>query len=97
MQLETQSAILVLRPGGLVKFRSGRGLRVRCLTGHLWITQHGVPADSFLTQGRGMVVRSPALTIVEALCETTLRVDDAPASGLERLSKWCRRAFIPYF
>jgi len=82
MRLLLGQSKLGLEPDQLVAVRDGRGVRVACLSGALWITQEHRTADVILEAGQSAVIDSPGLTLVMALRASTLRVTEPRAAGL---------------
>ena len=93
MRLLLGQSKLGLEPDQLVAVRDGRGVRVACLSGALWITQEHRTADVILEAGQSAVIDSPGLTLVMALRASTLRVTEPRAAGLwNALLAWFRHA-----
>jgi hypothetical protein len=93
MRLLLNQSKLGLEPDQLVAVRDGRGVRVACLSGALWITQEHRTADVILEAGQSAVIDSPGLTLVMALRASTLRVTEPRAAGLwNALLGWLRHA-----
>jgi hypothetical protein len=93
MRLLLGQSKLGLEPDQLVAVRDGRGVRVACLSGALWITQEHRPTDVILEAGQSAVIDSPGLTLVMALRASTLRVTEPRAAGLwNALLGWFRHA-----
>lgn len=51
------------------RIEAGKGLRVQCLTGTLWLTQDGDPRDIVLEAGDGATIEHDGLSIVSALSD----------------------------
>jgi len=93
MRLLLNQSKLGLEPDQLVAVRDGRGVRVACLSGALWITQEHRTADVILEAGQSAVIDSPGLTLVMALRASTLRVTEPHAAGLwNAVLGWFRHA-----
>jgi len=91
MRLLLGQSKLGLEPDQLVAVRDGRGVRVACLSGALWITQEQSTADVILEAGQSTVIDSPGLTLVMALGPSTLRVTEPQVAGLwNALLGWLR-------
>ena len=52
----------------------GAGLEVKCIRGHLWITQHGDLEDRIIDRGQSFVLNRPGLSLVTALGELAVVV-----------------------
>lgn len=93
MRLLLNQSKLGLEPDQLVAVRDGRGVRVACLSGALWITQEHRTTDVILEAGQSAVIDSPGLTLVMALRASTLRVTEPRPAGLwNALLGWFRHA-----
>ena len=77
-------------PRGLrVAVRDGKGVRVSCLSGALWIRQEQSTSDVVLEAGDSFVINQPGLTLVMALRPSNLRVCEPRASALwDGLRDW---------
>jgi hypothetical protein len=56
-----------LRHGDTHRIEAGRGLRVQCLTGTLWLTQDHDLRDIVLEPGDGATIERDGLSVVTAL------------------------------
>jgi hypothetical protein len=93
MRLLLNQSKLGLESDQLVAVRDGRGVRVACLTGALWITQEQRTADVILEAGQSGVIDSAGLTLIMALRPSTLRVTEPRVRGLlNTLLSWFRPA-----
>jgi hypothetical protein len=91
MKLDLGKSRLSLDLDQLIAVRDGKGVRVACLSGALWITQELSTADVLLEAGEAFVIDHPGLTLVMALRPSNLRVCEprAPAFAmLESLLGW---------
>ena len=50
-----------------LRIADGAGLEVKCLLGHLWITQEGDREDRVVDSGGSFVLDRPGLSLVTAL------------------------------
>lgn len=64
----------VLPRGGMRRITDGRGLRLLCLDGRLWLTQQGDARDIVLEPGQTARVERDGLTIVQALRDARLQL-----------------------
>jgi hypothetical protein len=93
MRLLLGQSKLGLERDQLVAVRDGKGVRVACLSGTLWITQEHSTADVVLEAGQSVVIDHPGLTLVTALSPSTLRICEPRAAGLWRaLLGWLQPA-----
>ena len=93
MRLLLGQSKLGLERDQLVAVRDGKGVRVACLSGTLWITQEQSTADVVLEAGQSIVIDHPGLTLVMALRPSTLRISEPRGAGLWRaLLGWLRPA-----
>ena len=63
-----------LKPGESLRIADGARLEVKCIHGHLWITQHGDPEDRVIDSGQSFVLNRPGLSLLTALGEPTVVV-----------------------
>jgi hypothetical protein len=93
MRLLLNQSKLGLESDQLVAVRGGKGVRVACLSGALWITQEQRTADLILEAGQSAVIDSAGLTLIVALGPSTLRVTEPRVAGLwNALLGWFRPA-----
>ena len=91
MRLLLGQSKLALERDQLMSLRGGKGVRVACLTGALWITQEQARDDVILEPGQSLVVDHPGLTVIMALGSATLRVCEPRGTGMLRsLLDWLR-------
>ena len=76
MKLELGQSRLGLDRDQLITVRDGRGVRVSCLRGALWITQEQSTSDVLLETGDSFVIDQPGLTLVMALRPSNLQVSE---------------------
>lgn len=58
-----------LHHGQSHRIEAGKGLRVVCLTGTLWLTQDNDPRDIVLEPGDGATIERDGLSVVSALSD----------------------------
>ena len=89
MQLKLGRSRLGLDRDQLIAVRDGKGVRVACLSGALWITQEQSTSDVVLEPGQSFVIDHPGLTLVMALRPSNLRVCEPRAAALwDSLRGW---------
>lgn len=59
-----------LAKGGLFRIHDGRGRRVECLSGCLWLTQEADPRDVVLEAGEGFTIDRDGDTYLSALSDS---------------------------
>lgn len=91
MNIALNASTLSLGRDGVVAVRDGRGTRVRCLTGALWITEDHCTSDTILLPGDTATLRQPGLTLIMALEQSTLRLSEPEVGSLHRLRTWIAR------
>jgi hypothetical protein len=64
---DLMSAARPLDKGKLVRVHDGRGLRVLCLSGSLWVTQDNDPRDVVLEPGGSFEIDRDGDTLLSAL------------------------------
>ncbi len=93
MRLLLGQSKLGLERDQLVAVRDGKGVRVACLSGVLWITQEQSTADVVLEAGQSVVIDHAGLTLVMALSSAMLRISEPRGAGLwQALLGWLRPA-----
>lgn len=93
MRLLLGQSKLALERDQLMSLRGGKGVRVACLTGALWITQEQDKKDVILEPGQSLIIDHSGLTVIMALGSATLRVCEARGTGLwQSLLEWLRPA-----
>ena len=91
MKLVLGQSRLGLERDQLIAVRDGKGARVVCLRGSLWITQEQSATDVLLENGQSFVIDSPGLTLVMALRPAALRITERgqrAASVWQTLRAW---------
>ncbi|MGQ0578494.1 MAG: DUF2917 domain-containing protein [Betaproteobacteria bacterium] len=81
MKVEIENAAIELMPAQLLRLRGAAGVRIVCRSGTVWVTQEGVLRDEFLRPGEALTLRSPGLTLAEALGRTLLAFEARPPTG----------------
>jgi len=64
-----------LAPGEVLRIAAPCGLEVACESGHLWITEEGMPDDVWLAAGQRVRLVGHGLALLEAKGEVRLRVE----------------------
>ena len=72
MDISLKNTRLSLARDGLIAFRDGRGMRITCLEGSLWVTQECSIKDEVLGPGQTLRVRHDGLTVVTGLAPSAL-------------------------
>src|SRR6185295_7473295 len=85
MKLDLGKSRLSLDQDQLIAVRDGRGVRVACVSGALWITQELSTADVVIEAGESFVIDHPGLTLVMALRPSNLHVCEPRASAVAML------------
>jgi len=91
MKLVLGQSRLGLERDQLIAVRDGKGARVVCLRGSLWITQEQSATDVLLENGESFVIDSSGLTLVMALRPAALRISERgqPAASVwQTLRAW---------
>lgn len=66
-----------------LRIADGVGLEVKCIRGHLWITQHEDLEDRTIDSEQSFVLDRPGLSLVTALGEPAVAIVK-PRSGIAR-------------
>lgn len=69
MNTDLQLPSISLRRSLTHRIPSGRGLRVQCLAGTIWLTQHDEPRDIVLEPGEAATIERDGLSLVTALSD----------------------------
>ena len=64
-----------LAAGEVLRIAAPRGLEVACESGHLWITEEGMPDDVWLAAGQRVRLVGDGLALLEAKGDVRLRVE----------------------
>jgi hypothetical protein len=64
-----------LASGQVLRIAQPRGLEVACESGHLWITEEGMPEDVWLAAGQRVRLVGDGLAVLEAKGDVRLRVE----------------------
>jgi hypothetical protein len=91
MRLKLGKSRLGMDRDQLIAVRDGKGVRVSCLSGALWITQEQSTSDVVLEVGQSFVIDHPGLTLIMALRLSNLQVSEPRASAIwDGLRGWFR-------
>ena len=76
-----------LRKSHVFRIRDGKGFRIECLSGSLWITQDGDVRDLIVEAGEGLTIERDAATLVSAMQDSRFVVltETAPPTVGRRL------------
>jgi hypothetical protein len=69
---------LDLADASLLALRDGKGTRILCLLGALWITEEGDTKDTILGDGESCTLSRAGLAIVTALGASRIRIEAPP-------------------
>jgi hypothetical protein len=67
MIVEMKRMVIELEHSGLVPVEDAVGVRIDCLRGRIWITEHGSKDDHVLDAGESYVISRRGLAVVQAL------------------------------
>jgi hypothetical protein len=70
-----------LAAGEVLRIAAPRGLEVACESGHLWITEEGMPDDVWLAAGQRVRLVGEGLALLEAKGDASLRIVRNPAQA----------------
>jgi hypothetical protein len=60
--------------GKILRLNAPRGLEVACESGHLWITEEGMPDDVWLAAGQRVRLVGDGLAVLEAKGDARLTI-----------------------
>jgi len=69
-----------LAAGEVLRIAAPRGLEVACESGHLWITEEGMPDDVWLAAGQRVRLVGDGIAVLEAKGDVRLRVEGRPGA-----------------
>jgi hypothetical protein len=75
---------ITLPPRGIYRIDDGAGTLIECLSGALWITQHGDHRDITLERGQCFQLDRDGLAIVYGLGAARFRLERGPPEGRRR-------------
>jgi hypothetical protein len=78
MRICTELSRLDLAKGHNATLRDAAGARIECLSGQLWITQHGDERDIVLGPGQSFTFDRNGMVIVNAIRSSQALVDEPP-------------------
>ena len=82
MMIDVSAGEIRLADNSPISLRGGRGLRIVCTEGIIWITLAGEPGDIFLKPGQVHVVQGNGLAIVESIGCGSLRISKPEQQSL---------------
>lgn len=91
MDISLKDAKFSLARDSLIALRDGRGARITCLDGSLWVTHEGSIKDEVLAAGQSLRIRHDGLTIVTALMPSALIVSEGPSLAATLGGSWAAR------
>ena len=91
MNVALDASTLSLARDGLIAVRNGRGSRVRCLSGNLWITEDHSGRDTIMAPGESFTLRRDGLTLIMALHPSTLQLTERRETAGDRVRTWIAR------
>jgi len=74
MNIQLHQANLQLQRSGHLEVIDGRGTRMRCLLGSVWVTQDGDPRDIVLEAGESFTLDRDGVAIVYATDDAHLAI-----------------------
>ncbi|UCV30069.1 DUF2917 domain-containing protein [Ferribacterium limneticum] len=95
MKIDLVSSELCLTNGNPIRLTKACGVRIRCISGTIWITLPDRLADIFLGAGESYLIDAQGLVLVESINEGRVRMEIAPkCHALTKLLEWPRCARI---
>jgi hypothetical protein len=95
MNIALNASTLSLARDALIAVRDGHGARIRCLSGHLWITEDRSEHDTIIGPNETFTISNPGLTLVMAIEPASLQLSEPRASLSRRLAAWAMHVFSP--
>jgi hypothetical protein len=91
MHISLDATTLSLARDGLIAVRDAQGTRIRCLSGHLWITEDHAQGDTIVGADESYLVRHRGLTLIMAVSPATLQVLEPHVALVQRVRGWLSR------
>jgi hypothetical protein len=95
MNIALDASTLSLARDGLIAVRDGQGARIRCVSGHLWITEDRSQRDTIIGPNETFTIGHPGLTLVMAVEPASLQLSEPRLSLGKRLAAWAGRVLAP--
>lgn len=89
MKIDLGSGELCLQRGEPIRLTRASGLRIRCLSGTVWITVAGDSADIFLEPGQVWQISGPGLALIESIDAGRVRLEMSRPVG--KAGQWLAR------
>jgi len=90
MDIKLGSATLAIARGKLLRIERARGTVIHCVTGTLWVTQHGDSKDYLLGPGQVLRIENDGPALAHAVRSATLRLEPARVSDGDAIEAWWR-------
>lgn len=84
MKIDLGSGELCLQNGAPLRLTQASGVRLRCVSGILWITQPGEAGDIFLAPGQSHLIDNNGLVLIESIGAGRIRLEIQPRCGMAR-------------
>jgi hypothetical protein len=91
VNIALDASTLSLSRDGVIAIRDAHGVRVRCVSGALWITENSCTADTILLPGDSITLQRPGLTLIMALEGASLTLYEPHADLWSRVKSGLRR------
>ncbi len=80
---------------GQIQRITGAGKKISCTDGQVWVTQDGFREDRVLQSGESLVVKTAGLTLVNAIVDATIVIENGVAEGRRTLSEPAPKRIAP--
>jgi hypothetical protein len=91
MKIDLVSSELCLTNSNPIRLTKARGVRIRCISGTIWITTPDKFADTFLEVGESCLIDSRGLVLIESINDGRVRLEiEAQRHLLMELLAWPR-------
>lgn len=95
MKIDLVSSELCLTDSNPIRLTKARGVRIRCISGTIWITTPDKFADTFLEVGESCLIDSRGLVLIESVNDGRVRLEtDAQRNARTELLKWLKNLCI---
>lgn len=95
VNIALDASTLSLARDGLIAVRDARGTRIRCLSGHLWITEDRSELDTVIGPNQSFTIGHGGLTLIMAVSPATLQLAERRSGVAGRVRSWVTGWLLP--
>jgi Protein of unknown function (DUF2917) len=94
MIVNTKRLVIQLERRETARMKDVVGTRIDCLSGCIWITEHGLQDDQVLEAGESHIISRNGVAVVQALSEAAVGIR-SPVVRRAGIMAWVARSFRP--